>query len=554
MTDTTGLPELTADGRARAAALARLGHREVTPAAIVEFVSRGRVLIVGDEQQALAAARRLGAGLTCVVAAPSDELPFAANAGGTPVVRGGRPMVRGALGDFKAWFPAAGEGSDLGALLSPPVERFDLVVDLEPAPLLRRAMLPLGYYAPGPDGAALEQVLAALPDMQGEFVKPRFFEYDAEICAHGRSGKRGCTRCIDACPAEAIASAGERIRVDPYLCQGGGACATACPTGAITYAYPPASDLLDSLREALHDYRAAGGAAPVLLFHDESSAAALKGLLATLPERVLPVQVEEVGSVGLDAWLAGLAYGAEAVVVLTSDRTPQQVVETAQDQLLTARAILAGMGYEDRCVQMLNADLTAATLDALAALPHAAPRRPAVFAGAADKRGRLRLALQHLHAQAPAPRRSVALPAGAPFGEVRVETQGCTLCMSCVSVCPTHALQDGRGLPQLNFREWGCVQCGLCEKACPEQVITLHPRLLYDIEARERPRVLHEEQPVCCISCGKLFTTRSMLEVVGRKLEGHWMFQTEEARRRLQLCEDCRVRDLFTAPGRNDRS
>jgi ferredoxin len=144
----------------------------------------------------------------------------------------------------------------------------------------------------------------------------------------------------------------------------------------------------------------------------------------------------------------------------------------------------------------------------------------------------------------------VPLPAGAPFGEVRVDTQGCTLCMSCVSVCPTHALQDGRGLPQLGFREWSCVQCGLCERACPEKVISLNARFLYDVEARERPRILHEEQPVCCVSCGKPFATQSMLDVLSRKLAGHWMFQTEASRRRLQMCEDCRVRDLFTEQAR----
>jgi len=125
--------------------------------------------------------------------------------------------------------------------------------------------------------------------------------------------------------------------------------------------------------------------------------------------------------------------------------------------------------------------------------------------------------------------------------------------MACVSVCPTNALQDGRGLPQLNFREWSCVQCGLCERSCPESAISLHRRFLYDVEAREKPRVLHEEQPVCCVSCGKPFATRSMLEVLSQKLAGHWMFQTEEARRRLHMCEDCRVRDLFAEEARKGR-
>ena len=42
---------------------------------------------------------------------------------------------------------------------------------------------------------------------------------------------------MDACPTQAIVSAGDRIEVDPYLCQGGGSCASACPTGAIVAPY-----------------------------------------------------------------------------------------------------------------------------------------------------------------------------------------------------------------------------------------------------------------------------------------------------------------------------
>jgi ferredoxin len=550
MNGKNALPEETPDGKARTAALACLRFDDVTPTAVVEFVSRGRCLVVGDEARALEVARRIDPSLSCVVAVPLRATPMTATVEGTTVLRAGRPVLEGALGDFEA--RAGADGRPLGALLSPPVERFDLVLDLCDPPLLRQAMPPLGYYAPR-DEAALEAVLAVLPDMTGEFEKPKFFDYDPDICAHGRSGKRGCTRCIDACPAEAIVSIGERIQVNPYLCQGGGACATACPTGAITYAYPPAADLLGVLRRTLQAYRDAQGASPVVLFHDEAAQPALATELAAMPERVIPVPVEEVGSVGMDAWLALLAYGASAVVVATTDRTPAQVVEASQEQLVHARAILAGMGFDEACLQVVNVEQPAAALAALAALPSGAPRPAATFVAPPDKRGRLRLALQHLYAQAPAPRRSVALPAGAPFGEVRVDVEACTLCMSCVSSCPTHALQDGRGLPQLNFREWSCVQCRLCERTCPESAISLSPRLLYDTEAREKPRVLHEEQPLCCVSCGKPFATRSMLEVLERKLAGHWMFQDEASRRRLQMCEDCRVRDMFSTEAKKGR-
>jgi ferredoxin len=551
----TALPEAGPDGRARAGALANLRLTEITPTSVVEFLSRGRCLVIGAEADALDLVRLLRSRLECTVAVPGDATPDVDRIGDTYVVRGGRPIVRGALGDFDVRLATGATQLGLGAMLTPAVARFDLVVDLGTPPLLQQAMLPLGYYAPGPDAAARAALAEVLPDMRGEFEKPRYFNYNPEICAHGRSGKRACTRCIDVCPAEAIVSIGEKVQVNPYLCQGGGACATVCPSGAMTYAYPIAGDLLHALRVLLRDYRDAGGSAPTLLFHDETSGAALeRGLAADMPEQVLPVAIEEIGSTGLEAWLACLAYGAEAIVLLMCDRTPPQVVEALQEQLAIARAILDGMGYVDGRVAIVNGDQPAAARQALAALPSGQVRQAATFAAPpADKRGTLRLALTHLQAHAPALKRATPLPAGAPFGEVRVNTTTCTLCMSCVSACPTHALQDGRGLPQLNFREWNCVQCGLCERTCPEDAITLSARLLNDVEARERPRILHEEQPVCCVRCGKPFATRSVLDKLSKKLEGHWMFQTEEARRRLQMCEDCRVRDMFTAEARRGR-
>jgi ferredoxin len=551
----TALPEASPDGLARTTALATLREAAVTPAAVVEFESRGRCLVVGGEADALELVRALAGQLECCVLVPADVAPDVDRIDGTYVVRGGRPLVRGALGDFDVALVAAGATQKLGGLLTPAVDRFDLVVDLQPTPMLRQAMLPLGYYAPGPDTSAREALLEVLPQMRGQFEKPKYFNYNPEICAHGRSGKRGCTLCIDVCPAEAIVSIGETVMVNPYLCQGGGGCATVCPSGAMTYAYPRPGDLLGGLRQLLRDYRDAGGATPSILFHDEVSGAAVEqGLGEAMPENVLPVALEEIGSAGMDVWFGCLAYGAEAVVLLTCDRTPAQIMGALQEQVAVARAILGGMGYREDRLRIVNGDQPVSALQSLSSLPAGEARQPATFAAlGGDKRGSLRLALVHLQDHAPASKRMTPLERGAPFGEVRVDAGACTLCMSCVSSCPTHALMDGRGLPQLNFREWNCVQCGLCERTCPEDAITLQPRFLHDTEARERPRILHEEQPVCCVACGKPFATRKMLDKLSRKLEGHWMFQTPEARRRFEMCEDCRVRDLFTAEARRPR-
>jgi ferredoxin len=229
------------------------------------------------------------------------------------------------------------------------------------------------------------------------------------------------------------------------------------------------------------------------------------------------------------------------------------VTDALREQIVYTGALLAAMGYLPAQVRMLDAD-DAAALAALAAPLAAARIAPAAFAGVDEKRTVLRLAIEHLHAHAPAPRALAALPAGAPFGEILVNREACTLCMACVGVCPARALADGAELPQLNFIEGNCVQCGLCATACPEHAITLAPRYLFDAQARRAPRTLHEETPFCCVVCGKPFATQKMMTRMTEKLAGHWMFQGAEALRRVQMCADCRVRDLYRAESKRPQT
>ena len=108
-------------------------------------------------------------------------------------------------------------------------------------------------------------------------------------------------------------------------------------------------------------------------------------------------------------------------------------------------------------------------------------------------------------------------------------------------------MSDGNDVPQLNFHESACLQCGLCSKACPERAIQLEPRYVFRSDWAEQKRVLHEEEPFHCVGCGKPFATKSVLEKIQARLGSHHMFQTEQQRRRLQMCEDCRVRDLLAS-------
>ncbi|NJN47350.1 MAG: 4Fe-4S binding protein, partial [Candidatus Competibacteraceae bacterium] len=285
----------------------------------------------------------------------------------------------------------------------------------------------------------------------------------------------------------------------------------------------------------------------VLVFHDaETGKQWVASLVETWPGNVIPIEIEEIGSVGMDIWLAALAHGASRVLLMTTAQVAPSVQQELREQLSFAHALLHGMGYPQAVLDLLEADLDEQNVLAELQTGTAMPAiKPAGFAGSNIKRDVMYYAIDWLAAQTTLSQAVIPLPTRAPFGEIQVNRSTCTLCMACVSVCPVGTLFDGGDTPKLEFLEANCVQCGLCETACPEDAITRQTRFLFDQQQRRRRRVLHEEAAFHCVQCGKPFATSSMIEKMTAKLGGHWMFQDEQAVNRLRMCGDCRVRDMF---------
>ena len=437
-------------------------------------------------------------------------------------------------------------------------ERFDLVLDLSRQPLIRIPDLPQGYAAPGAD--PLEQALAAqrLAGMVGEFSKPRFTQYRERICAHGRSGKTGCTKCLDVCSTGAISSTGDQVKVESHLCAGCGGCATVCPSGAMTYAYPGVPELGARLKTMLSVFRGAGGSNACVLIHDmEAGRDAVravgrnagfgvrglgaKGVGRGLPARVIPFEAFHVAAIGIDVLLGAICYGASQVRVLVTGREAEGYVAALKEQMSFAGAILEGLGYAGAHFGVIESGNLEPKLWELA--PAGGVARPAAFNLSPEKRTSLDFAFDFLCKDAASKVREIGLPSGAPFGALTVDKETCTLCKACIGVCPEAALLDSPETPQLRFIERNCVQCGLCAKTCPEDAIRLVPRLLLGAQAKESV-VLHEAEPFNCIRCAKPFGTKRMVDNMVGKLGAHSMFASAGALKRLQMCGDCRVIDM----------
>jgi ferredoxin len=243
---------------------------------------------------------------------------------------------------------------------------------------------------------------------------------------------------------------------------------------------------------------------------------------------------------------AAFAYGAVAVRFLTRDK-PRHDLSGLHKTIALAAPVLAGLGFEGARVATIeidDPDALGASLRAIEAMDGAA--KPATFAPVGEKRDLVRLALRELHGVAPAPVNVIALPEGAPFGTVDVNVEGCTLCLACVSACPTGALSDDPERPTLRFAEDACVQCGLCQATCPEKVISLKPQIDFRA-ATASARVIKQEEPFQCVRCGTPFGVKSSVERVVASLEGkHWMFKDSKKRLDvIKMCADCRVNAMM---------
>jgi ferredoxin len=551
--ETAGWANEAAAAGPKMAALIAAAAEKAPEFPFVTLNSDGVILIYGRDEQAIEAANLLKDHLdvTVMITKPTALTPGRVNE--FPVVRGTIRSAKGHLGafeivvdDFAAAAPSSRGALAFGDARNGAVSRCDIILDMSGgAPLFTAPDLRDGYLRadPGDPAAVLRAVLKAR-DLTGTFDKPRYIAFSEDLCAHSRSRIVGCRRCLDLCPTGAIEPAGNHVAIDANICAGCGQCAAACPTGAAAYALPPSDALMRKLRALLSVYREAGGANPVVLFHDDAHGGALIDALARhgdgLPANVLPLAVNEVMQVGLEAIAAAFAYGASAVRLLLRARPRHDIAGLAKTVAL-AQPILAALGYGSvATIETDDPDTLGTTLRAIESHPQS--QRPAGFSAVGPKREVMRLALRELHRAAPTPIDVVALPDGAPFGAVEINVAGCTLCLACVAACPTGALGDDPERPLLRFSEDACVQCGLCKATCPEKVISLVPRLDFRA-ATAISRTLKEEEPFHCIRCGKPFGVKSTIERVTQKLAGqHWMYAAGSKRIDvLKMCEDCRV-------------
>jgi ferredoxin len=507
----------------------------------LDVTSEGTCLIIGAPDIALTTAKTLIEALSVtVLLTPSEDIVPTHE---YDVVLGILKQATGTIGQFEVKIDAFQQslvgGRGTPGLTEPrdgALSHCDIILDLTggsplfPAPEKRD-----GYLRADPKSQpAVAHAVFTASQLVGTFEKPLYVRTEPTLCAHSRAEKPACSNCLNVCPTGAIVSAGEHVSIDPMVCAGCGACAAVCPSGAISYDMPTADHIFRRINTLATAYRKAGGKDATLLVHDDHgremiSLSARHG--RGLPAHVIPMEVNALSGFGHAEILAALATGFAGVDILVGPKTERDALDP---QLELALAIAP-----DKASILDISDPDALSDHLFSTQPMTAIDAPILPLG--SRRQVARLAAKTLNPTS----ETIPLPVGAPYGAVLVDTNACTLCLACVSLCPSGALGDNPDLPQLRFQEDACLQCGLCTNVCPEKAITLVPQ--FDLtDAAYTQKTLNEEEPFACVECGTLFGVKSTIEKITEKLAGnHSMFANPAASRMIQMCDGCRINAQF---------
>lgn len=513
--------------------------------------SDGRVLIVADEPWVGNLARRLGSACQPILVLS----PHAPDVDAFPswrVYRGELLDVSGRLGDFRAVVGLA-DGAGQQELVVDQV----VVLDSDLAPRPTRT----GYHAlNSPDSADLGQLAARIDDLTGDFLKTVHVAYDADVCAGGAAGRQACGACIPACPYEAIRrdpTSPLRVEVDHLACEGCGACTSACPTSALRFTEPSPQALFAQLAGLLAP--ANGAADQVVVFHCSEQG---KRLIEEAgrrplpyPAKVLGVQVPCLRHVSIAAILGAMRLGAAGVGLLGCAACPHGERALLERTLAFCRVTLEAfeLGSERLRLFVTAGDDEVDTVEDLTrfadSLTPAPIRRDGLrpWRVTSDRQALTEIVGTFIEQCRREPgRQPLASKLGGaalPFAVAEVEAEGCTLCRSCVNVCPTHAFRLDEPTSSLQFNHFACVACGLCETLCPENVISLHPEVVFTREALDYRTVVRDEM-VGCLKCGKPFVNQKSLDAILAKVLqlGPLMDAfSGERRNLLRMCPDCRA-------------
>jgi len=309
-----------------------------------------------------------------------------------------------------------------------------------------------------------------------------------ESCVRSLSVWTSCTRCVEACPEQAITDDGayKSIVVDLDQCTDCGACSAACPTDAFTAPYD-VDEFVDTAEARIACGHAGLPCIGAIATEDLIAIALRLGDVTIVDEPcphdrthgVVAQRIEEV-----NAFLASIGQpGQVTLEVVERTDTPAEPIEEAPEQPARRRLFFGGAEEKPKRGTLVQ--------------PPKLDKDNLQYTQ--DRRWRL---LSRIPATVSAAEAPLAGDALSFTSSKRFEAESCTLCTICVRICPTGALTSGRNFRDLRFDTSQCVRCGLCHEVCQTHAIHVADHISIADFLTRAPVVLDRIKSRKCTDCG----------------------------------------------------
>lgn len=371
-----------------------------------------------------------------------------------------------------------------------------------------------------------EELFEFLKQKTPKYHYKTYITYDFNICQYHQRRSEHCAKCAEICPTTAILKDDEKreLEFSQIDCLGCGGCISICPSGSLDYAPMPRNSFFE-IASLYKGYK-------IVIIPKKMS---LENLELNLKEDILPLMIEG------EKWLSNMHFltllqnsGANLVFytdfISKGSNEAINLLNTVFERKFNKKAIFVAKDKKE----LENALEQLEFIEGLSFELHS---------NFLTSRELFAKRLEHLIADNDLGK--VESGEWLRYGQVLVNPDTCTLCLSCVGACNVGALIADSKENALKFNPSLCTTCGYCEVSCAEKDTLKLVRSGIELNKDYfKYHTLAKDELFACIECGKEFATKKAVEKIANIMKSK--FNGDENKiKTLYCCAECKAKVMI---------
>lgn len=370
-----------------------------------------------------------------------------------------------------------------------------------------------------------EALLEFLNSIVPNYTYKNYFSYDLNICQYHSRRSEHCAKCVEICPTTAILKDDENknlvfSQIDCLEC---GSCISICPSGSLDSANLPRNSFFKICNFFKKN--------KIVLISEKIS---LENLNLALPKNILPLIIK-------DGWFTPMHFlsllqssGANIIfftkTLSEGNHETIELLNTFFERKFNKKAIFVANNNEEFITQLKQQEF----IENLYFEFHN---------NTLTTRENFSIRMQKLIQNDD----FGSLKSGnwIRYGKIEINTQTCTLCLSCVGACNVGALIADHQENALKFNASLCTTCGYCEVSCAEKNTLKLTRSGIEFNPGFfKYQTMAKDELFACIECGKEFATKKAIQKIAEFMKPKFK-EDQNKIKTLYCCAECKAKIMI---------